>query len=46
VSWRKRGEKWLAKLSVNGTKIHMGFFNEEDDAARAYDAAAFRKDGW
>jgi len=45
VGWHKGSEKWVAQLRVNGTNIFLGCFKEEDDAARAYDAGAFWKDG-
>jgi len=36
-SWRR---KWRAEIQVTGTKHHIGYFDHESDAARAYDAAA------
>lgn len=40
VSWYKRGGKWQAKIGYNGKQIHLGFFLNEIDAAKAYDRAA------
>jgi hypothetical protein len=40
VSWHKRIGKWGAHIGVNRKLIHLGYFAEELDAARAYDAAA------
>lgn len=40
VSWKKRQKKWESNIRINGTPKHLGCFNEEVDAAKAYDAAA------
>src|SRR6266481_1592830 len=32
--------KWLSRISVYGTRVHLGMFNFEIEAAAAYDSAA------
>ena len=44
VSWYKRGRKWVAYCKGGGRR-HIGYFSEEVDAARAYDAAARERHG-
>lgn len=43
VGWHEN--RWCAQIKVNGKKIHLGRFISEEDAARAYDAAARREFG-
>jgi len=40
VCWYKRYKKWRSQIRVNGKKIHLGYFDSEEDAAGAYDDAA------
>jgi hypothetical protein len=40
VSWHKPSKKWLAHISVDGKAKHIGIFDDEADAARAYDEVA------
>jgi len=40
VSFNKEKQKWLVQLRTNGKKYHIGYFNNEQDAARAYDEKA------
>jgi len=42
VDWYKRYCKWRARIQVNGKSICIGFFDIEEDAARAYDMEAKR----
>lgn len=40
VCWNKGRQKWEAGIGVNYKNVHLGLFQLELDAARAYDAAA------
>lgn len=42
----KRGEKrWVAQITINNENRHIGSFDNEENAARAYDAAALEAFG-
>ena len=36
VNWSKKYKKWIAKITLNRKTIHIGLFNNEDDAGQAY----------
>jgi hypothetical protein len=40
VCFDKITGRWASYIRVNGNQIHLGRFVSEEDAARAYDAAA------
>ena len=40
VSWHQRDKKWRAGIRHNGKSIHIGYFKDEKDAGRAYNAKA------
>ena len=45
VSWRKAKQKWSARVYVAGVGQHLGYFDDEADGARAYDAAVVSGSG-
>ena len=40
VCWDKAKRRWRALIYLNGVSKHLGFFNEEKEAALAYNIAA------
>ncbi|MHB8118630.1 MAG: HNH endonuclease [Methanothrix sp.] len=42
VSWYKNYSKWEVQIRVGGQKKKIGYFVDEEEAARAYDEAAKR----
>jgi hypothetical protein len=36
VSWHKRDKKWVAQIRIDGKKHHLGYFESEEDAHKAY----------
>lgn len=40
VSWHKCQDKWIARIRVNNKLIHLGYFIDLIEGAKAYDKAA------
>lgn len=40
VSWHKKGRAWRATINLDRKQIHLGFFKDQTEAAKAYDAKA------
>lgn len=45
VYWSKDVGRWRAYIACNGQRFSLGFFNDEKDAALAYNTAAVRHFG-
>ena len=42
VHWRQSHHKWVARLGVNHKRLHLGYFDNPRDAAKAYNDAALK----
>lgn len=42
VTWHSPSQRWITRISVDGRKRHLGTFDDEIAAARAYDTFARR----
>ncbi len=40
VDWARHTRRWRSRISVYGKRLHLGHFNNEIEAAKAYDEAA------
>lgn len=45
VQWSRGTGKWLAQITANGKRFHLGFFDDEVEAARVYNEAATKHFG-
>jgi hypothetical protein len=45
VSWHKKNRRWHAQISVDGKKLHLGYFDTPEEAHAAYVAASERLHG-
>jgi hypothetical protein len=45
VHWHRRFGKWQASIRVNRKSIHLGYFTDELEAAKAYDRASSKYHG-
>ena len=39
ATWHKNVKKWIARIRVNGTPIHLGSFKDKDEAIACYKEA-------
>jgi hypothetical protein len=45
VFWNKLCGKWSAQITTDGQSVHLGVYDSEEDAARAYNVALLGKAG-
>jgi len=45
VSWSIKNKKWVAQIACNNKKMHIGFFNDAIEAAKAFNQAAVKYHG-
>lgn len=42
VVWYKRDQCWRAQIKVNGSMLHLGYFDDAEAASEAYNSAAIK----
>lgn len=45
VHWNKRNKKWQVFIGIKGKRVHLGYFINEEKAAREYDQSAIKHFG-
>ena len=40
IDWKKRQQKWLARITLNGERKSLGYFNTKEEAYEAYKQAS------
>jgi len=45
VCWSESSQKWYSKIRVNGEQYYLGVYEDEKDAARAYDEKLYELKG-
>lgn len=45
VHWHKIVKKWVAQIMINGKRKHLGYFDREREAAKAYNYMAIKHFG-
>jgi hypothetical protein len=45
VDWSKEMKRWRVRIRVNGKRLYLGSFENEIDAAKAYDEASKKYHG-
>jgi hypothetical protein len=45
VSWEQHAARWVAQIKRHRKRIFLGYFTDEEEAARSYDEAAVRVHG-
>jgi hypothetical protein len=40
ITWHKANRKWMSQIKIQGKAFNLGYFHNEEEAARRYDIAA------
>ena len=42
ITWHKTNKKWLSSISHNKKRVNLGYYEDEETAAQAYDVAVLK----